>query len=62
MACHSYWNNIRLKSLYKLTLQSIALDYFELPLHYCHMKMIVITYFLYQNLPKDSEDLKWGYS
>ena len=49
MTCQSYWNSIVLKSIYRLTLQSIAFDYFELPLHYCHMKMIVITYFLYQN-------------
>ena len=37
MACHSYWNSIVLKPLFRLTLQSIALDYFELSLHYCHM-------------------------
>ena len=51
MMCQSYWNSIVLKSIYRLTLQSIAFDYFELPLHYCHMKMIVIniTYLLYQN-------------
>ena len=52
MACHSYWNNIVIESLFRMTLQSIALDCFELPLHYYHMKMMGISYLLYQNLPK----------
>ena len=49
MACHRHWNYIVLKSLFRLTLQLITLDYFELPLHYCHMKM-VISYLSHQNL------------
>ena len=49
MACQRYWNNVVLKLLFRLTLQLITLDYFELPLHYCHMKMVV-SYLSYQNL------------
>ena len=62
MACQSYralWRvrvtetvYIVLKFLFRLTLESTTLVHFELPLHYCYMK-IVITYLLYQNLPKD---------
>ena len=44
MMCHSYCNSTFFKSLFKLKLQSITSDKFELLLYYCHMKMVITQF------------------